>query len=165
MVRILDGHPEIGAHLGSNLCYLSCVRHVIRSSSDTTWSVIPKTPFFLHACAGYSELPSYICTMDFTEKETRRDVEHWQQRQKLSVLCVQEVVTPIYIVSYYIVWVTTFWTDGFILFSFIRKDVSVTLCTSYASNYVQRCFEHTKLNWRIFKANILRIFNSLKFKT
>ena len=28
------------------------------------------------------------------------------------LLCVQEVVTPIYIMSYYIKWVTTSWTYG-----------------------------------------------------
>ena len=28
------------------------------------------------------------------------------------VLCVQEVVTPIHLVTYYIKWVTTSWTDG-----------------------------------------------------
>ena len=27
MVLILDGNPEIGAHVRSNLCYLICLRH------------------------------------------------------------------------------------------------------------------------------------------
>ena len=31
MVLILDGKSEIGAHVRSNLCYLSCLRHLIRS--------------------------------------------------------------------------------------------------------------------------------------
>ena len=31
---------------------------------------------------------------------------------RLDVLYVQEVVTPFYIVGYYIIWVTTSWTDG-----------------------------------------------------
>ena len=31
MVLILDGNSEIGAHVGSNICYLICLRHLIRS--------------------------------------------------------------------------------------------------------------------------------------
>ena len=32
MVLILDGNPEIGAHVRSNLCYLICLRHLIKYS-------------------------------------------------------------------------------------------------------------------------------------
>ena len=35
MVLILDGNSEIGAHVRSNLCYLSCLKHLIRSRIDT----------------------------------------------------------------------------------------------------------------------------------
>ena len=30
---ISDGNSEIGAHVGSNLCYLICIRHLFRSSA------------------------------------------------------------------------------------------------------------------------------------
>mgnify|MGYP001343068601 CR=1 FL=1 len=38
------------------------------------------------------------------------------------ILCVQEVVTPIYIMSYYIKWVTTSWTYGKIQLDFLQSQ-------------------------------------------
>ena len=35
VVFILDGNLEIGAHVRSNLCYLTCLRHLIRSKAVT----------------------------------------------------------------------------------------------------------------------------------
>ena len=43
----------LGEHVRSNLCYLIYLRHLIK----------PKRPFFLHACATCSELPSDISNM------------------------------------------------------------------------------------------------------
>ena len=60
MVLILDGNSEIGAHVWSNLCYLICLRHLIRSKTVTNLIF----PIFLHACATCSKLPSDISNMD-----------------------------------------------------------------------------------------------------
>ena len=35
MALILDGNPEISVHMRSNLCYLICLRHLIRSRAVT----------------------------------------------------------------------------------------------------------------------------------
>ena len=64
MVYILDGNSAIGAHIRSNLCSLIGLRHLIRSRAVTNPTFYPKTPIFLHTCASYSEIPSYICTMN-----------------------------------------------------------------------------------------------------
>ena len=63
MELILDGNPEVGAQVRNILCYLICLRHLIRSRAVTNWIFSPKRPFYLHAFATYSELPSNICTM------------------------------------------------------------------------------------------------------
>ena len=55
MVLILDSNSEIGAHVRSNLGYLTCLRHLISS-------VVTKIPAILHACATCSELPPIIGT-------------------------------------------------------------------------------------------------------
>ena len=61
MVLILDGNLEIGAHVGSNLCYLICFRHLIISRVITNRIFYTKKKLiFLHVCATYSELPSDI---------------------------------------------------------------------------------------------------------
>ena len=59
MVLILDGNLETGAQIRSNVCYLICLRHLIRSRAVTNRVYLtPKEPIFL--C---SELPSDISTM------------------------------------------------------------------------------------------------------
>ena len=35
MVLVLDGNSEISAHVWSNLCYLTCSRHLVRSRAVT----------------------------------------------------------------------------------------------------------------------------------
>ena len=35
MVPLLDGYLEIGGHVRSNICYLICLRHLIRSRAVT----------------------------------------------------------------------------------------------------------------------------------
>ena len=65
MVIILDGNSEIDARVRSNLCYLTCPRHSIRSRPFALRMFFsPKIPIFPHACATYSELPRNISTMD-----------------------------------------------------------------------------------------------------
>ena len=66
MVLICDGNSEIGAHVESNLCYLICLRHLIRSKAVTNRIYFsPETLFFfLHGCAICSKLSSYISTME-----------------------------------------------------------------------------------------------------
>ena len=49
----------------SNLCYLICLRHLIRSRADKNRIFFaPIRPIFLHACATCSELPSNISSME-----------------------------------------------------------------------------------------------------
>ena len=63
MVFTLDGDTEIGAHVGSNLCDLICVRHLIGSWAAKSCIVSPERPIFLPAGAICYELPSNISTM------------------------------------------------------------------------------------------------------
>ena len=74
---------EIGIHVRSNHCYLNCLRRLIRSSAVTIGFFFSKKPFFLHACAACSELPSYLSTicafksnrsMKFEKKSPRPDI-------------------------------------------------------------------------------------------
>ena len=46
MVLTSDGNSEIGAHVRINLCYLICLRHLIRSRVVTIRSISPKKTFF-----------------------------------------------------------------------------------------------------------------------
>ena len=62
MVLIVDGNSEIDAHVGSNLCYLICLRHSIRSKAVTNRIFLFEKTYF-HACAACIELPSNISTM------------------------------------------------------------------------------------------------------
>ena len=59
MVLISDGSSEPGMHVRSNLCYLICLRHLIKLRTITNRIFSEKTNFF-HACATCSELPSDI---------------------------------------------------------------------------------------------------------
>ena len=61
MVIILDGYSDIGALLRSNLCYLICL-YKTEDRAVTNW-IFRKKTIFLHACATYSVLPSYACTI------------------------------------------------------------------------------------------------------
>ena len=49
MVLILDGNSEKRMHVRSNLCYLNCVRHSIRSRAVTNLIFFQERPIFLHA--------------------------------------------------------------------------------------------------------------------
>ena len=60
IVLISVGNSGIGAQLR---IYFICFRHLIRSRIVTDRIYPPKRPYFLHACATFSELPSYISTM------------------------------------------------------------------------------------------------------
>ena len=53
---------KIGAHVMRKLCYLICLRHLIKSSAITNRFFSPKTPIFLYPCSTYSELPSNMGT-------------------------------------------------------------------------------------------------------
>ena len=66
MALILDGNAEIVVHARSNLCYLICLRHLIRSKAGTNWifSSSPNRPIFLHACATCSSLLSNKGTIE-----------------------------------------------------------------------------------------------------
>ena len=67
----LDGNPEIGAHVRSNLCYLICLRHLIRSRAVTRYFLSEKT-FFASSAIDYKHLilsvylyPSLFLTICF----------------------------------------------------------------------------------------------------
>ena len=47
MVLNLDGNSEIGAHVRSNVCYLICLRHVIRSKAVTNVGIYIPMVFIL----------------------------------------------------------------------------------------------------------------------
>ena len=51
MVLILDGNSLSGVHIRHNLCYSTCLRHLIRSRIVTNWIFYTKRPVFHHACA------------------------------------------------------------------------------------------------------------------
>ena len=54
---------KLDAHVRSNLCYLICLRHLLRSRAVMNRIFSPKRPMFVHACATSSELPSNISTV------------------------------------------------------------------------------------------------------
>ena len=56
MVLILDGDSEIGSHVISNIWYLICSRHLIRSRAVANRILFLLKDLF--PCAIYSELPS-----------------------------------------------------------------------------------------------------------
>ena len=70
VVLILDGNSEIGGQVRSNLCYLICLRHLIRSEQSHIGFLFRKKDTDLHDCAACSELPSNISSMILT-----RDLE------------------------------------------------------------------------------------------
>ena len=47
----------VGEHVINNLCYLICLRQLIRSRAVTTGIFSPKRPIFLQTCVICSELP------------------------------------------------------------------------------------------------------------
>ena len=67
MEPVLDGNSEIGAHVKSNLYYLTCCRHLIRSMIVTNLIfVLRKDIFAFHVRAICAELPSNISTLVLT---------------------------------------------------------------------------------------------------
>ena len=65
MVLISDGKSERGARVRSNLCYLICLRQLVRSRAATN-RIFLAEKIFLHTCAACSELPPSISTMVIT---------------------------------------------------------------------------------------------------
>ena len=61
---------DMSAQVRSNLCYLICLRHFIRSRKVTNRFVIRKD-FFVPACATCTELPSNMNTMTLPVFEFR----------------------------------------------------------------------------------------------
>ena len=53
--HILDDNSQIGAYVGSNFCYLICLRQLIRSRKER--------PVFRYVCTTCSELPYIISTL------------------------------------------------------------------------------------------------------
>ena len=81
MVLKLDGKSEIGAHhVRSNLCYLICLRHLIRSRAVTDL-FSPKRSIFLHACATRSELPSNISSLKVVKLLFRSISSVWSSKK------------------------------------------------------------------------------------
>ena len=70
MARILDGNLEIGAHVPSDLDYLTCSRHFFRSRLINYLIIkIKKRPIFLNTFETFSKLPSNINTMGVSVQE------------------------------------------------------------------------------------------------
>ena len=63
MVLILDGSSEIDAHLRSNRCYLTCLRHLIRTKAFTYRFFFSQNSYYFYACATSPVLPSSIRTI------------------------------------------------------------------------------------------------------
>ena len=64
MVLILDGNSDIGAHVGSNICYSISLRNSMRSRAvKNRFFFLRIIPIFLHACATCFVLPSNISTI------------------------------------------------------------------------------------------------------
>ena len=61
MVRILDGHSDIGAHVCID--FLVCMVYIYRKQSQKSDFFLHNRPTFLHMRAIYSELPSNINTL------------------------------------------------------------------------------------------------------
>ena len=62
MVLLLDGNSEIGAHVRSNLCYLICLRHLIKlrshksDLSEKTYFPLCVRTMFLSSNHGFGKL-------------------------------------------------------------------------------------------------------------
>ena len=67
MVLVLDCQSEIGALVRSDLAYLICLRHLLRSRTVAN-------QFFLYTCATCSELPSNIITLVSSEMRIAYEV-------------------------------------------------------------------------------------------
>ena len=90
MVRIFDGNSEIGAHARSNLCYLICLSHLIRSRvTDHSVHVdffLTKDLFsFIHA--QHSELPSKMSTMDILFLSEPRQIFIRKRKNPITGIC------------------------------------------------------------------------------
>ena len=61
MVLVLDGNSLIDAQVKRNLCYSTCLRHLISSRAVTNRIFLSeKKPILFNACATSYELPSNI---------------------------------------------------------------------------------------------------------
>ena len=61
---ILDGKSIMGSRAWSVLCYLICLRHMLRSKAVTNLRFFSyKRLIIIHACAKFPELPSGLSTM------------------------------------------------------------------------------------------------------
>ena len=58
-----DGTSKVGANVRCNLCYLICLRHLMRARVVTNQTFSPNKPTFLHAFSTCSDLPYDISTM------------------------------------------------------------------------------------------------------
>ena len=47
---ILDGSSELGVHVRSNLCWLICLKHLIRSRAVTDRTYIFSEKAYFHSC-------------------------------------------------------------------------------------------------------------------
>ena len=65
MVLLLDGNLDICAHVWSDLCYLICLRHLIRSRAVTNWIYFSEKTFF-PLCVRLSYYGQYSTFMDIT---------------------------------------------------------------------------------------------------
>ena len=83
MVLILDGNSLRGANIRRNLYYLTCFRHLIRSTAVTNRILLSeKKLFFFHECVTYYELQSSISNHypNFEKRQIRIWSEHHESK-------------------------------------------------------------------------------------
>ena len=100
MVLIRDGNSQIGAHIRSNLCYLICLRHFIRSRqigylvSEQTFWLPPKVSImvvtFSSRMAWRGMMPSFsrniFFAMDCASRLSFWFAQHW-------LICLLTLIT------------------------------------------------------------------------
>ena len=110
MVLVLDGKSEKDAHVSSNLCYLICSRHSIRS-----WAVTNQIYFwgktYFPSCVP-NMLPYIISTMAVIHTAYIEFQNHYipYYVYPLPLTYCPKSLGPFCIVSYYINFVKTSWT-------------------------------------------------------
>ena len=71
MVPLLDGNSEIGEHVRSILCYLNCIRHLIRSRAVKNRVFFLKNTYFPLCVRNMYRVTIYYKSHGFTAKYSR----------------------------------------------------------------------------------------------
>ena len=120
---MLDGNSEIGAHVRSNLWYLTCVRLLISSRAGTNRVFLPEL-IIHHACATLNELPSNISTMQYNKFVTRSESTGVRRARVRDPANEQHIQVSLQTLSNNGSQMATFLSNYILLFfgSYLRKD-------------------------------------------